>query len=89
MASTQQQQKNSRGFKQTFIRYNLFVSRRDYDFKWEVVKKITDPRFIYDDKIWKGPRTGKGKIIKPMAWVTLFVFNRRQEAIDKAKQISG
>jgi len=78
-----------KNFKQTFIRYNLYVRRRDYDHKWEVVKLIPDPKFSYDNETWKGPRTVKGKIIKPMIWVTRYVFNKRSQAIDKARLIGN
>lgn len=74
-------------FKQTFIRYNLYIRRRDYDNKWEVVKKIVNPQYKYDST-WKGPRTAKKKIIKPMVWITHHVFNSRQKAVNKAKEIS-
>lgn len=79
----------TRCFKQTFIRYNLHINRRDYDNKWEVVKKIPSPQFLYGGKLWKGARTAKGKIIKPMVWITHFVFNTRQEALEKAKEIGS
>ena len=76
-------------FKQTFIRYNLYVRQRDYDKKWEVVKKIPSPQFNYIEDTWKGARTVKGKIIKPLVWITHFVFKTRQEAINKAKEMGA
>lgn len=78
-----------KNFKQTFIRYNLYVRRRDYDHRWEVVKRIPNPQYNYKDSVWKGARTAKGKIIKPMIWVTQFVYHTRREAIEKAKELGG
>lgn len=88
MMSNKQHSNNVHKFKQTFIRHNLYINRRDYDNKWEVVKRIINPQFEYDSTAWKGPRTVKGKIIKPMVWVTHFVFNSRNEAVEKAKEMS-
>lgn len=75
-------------FKQTFIRYNLHISRRNYDGKWEVVKRIPDPNFVYDEETWKGARTTKGVILKPMRWITHSVHNTRKEALTKAKEMA-
>ena len=80
---------NVHKFKQTFIRYNLYINRRDYDYKWEVVKKIPSPQFNYTSEIWKGPRTVKGRIIKPMVWITHFVYGSRKEELEKANEMGG
>jgi len=87
--SNKQHSNNVHKFKQTFIKYNLYINRRDYDNKWEVVKKIPSPQYRYGDKVWKGAKTVKGKAIKPMVWVTHFVLNSRDEAINKAKEMAG
>lgn len=73
-------------FKQTFIKRYLFVNMRPYDNKWEVVKLIPDPRYTYD-KTWKGGRNAKGRIIKPMAWITHYVYDNRDDAMIKGNEM--
>ena len=80
---------NVHRFKQTFIKYNIFIRRRDGDGKWEVVKKIPDPRCEYDDATWKGARQRSGTIIKPLRWITHHVLSTRGEALDKAKEMAA
>ena len=84
-----QPNQNVRQFKQTFVRYNIHINRRDFDGKWEVVKKIPCPQYSYNDTLWKGGRTAEGNIIKPMVWVTYHVFDKRSEAMTRAREMGG
>lgn len=73
-------------FKQTFIKRYLFINQRAYDKQWEVVKLVPDPRFNYDST-WRGGRNAKGRIIKPLTWITHHVLESRSEAMDRANEM--
>lgn len=83
----QQQQRKEKTnvvqYNQTYIKNYLYIRRRDFDGKWEVVKLIDDPRYVNDTE-WQGPRGPNGTPIKQQIWVTVQVCASRDQAIVEA-----
>jgi len=72
-------------FKTTFIKRHIFINRRTYDSKWEVVMHLTSPTYTKDPQL--SVYNGK-EMDHPLRWITVAVYSKRYDALCKAKELS-